>query len=388
MQHFDVAVAGGGPAGAATALALARAGRRVLLADAGPVGRWRIGEGLPPAAHSLLDELGVLGRLRAGPHRPSFGNVSAWGAGEPRTTDFICRPHGRGYQLDRPCFDAMLRAAAADAGATLREDARLVPAEPADDARGKAHVLRLVEGARSTAVSCRWLVGAGGRSAGMARRLGASRSRTDRLVAFFMPLRAAGDTDRDGRTLVEAAEQGWWYSALLPSGLRLVAYLSDPDLADRGRLLSTAGLWAQLGQTRLLSALCATHGHAPAGIPRACDASSGRLDRFAGERWLAAGDAALSFDPLSSQGISNALHTGLEGGRAIDAALDGDAGAGARYGAHLAAIHAAYLDHLQAFYGLEDRWPRALFWNRRRAPRAAGKDPWRDSCDPAHAPAW
>jgi len=33
-----------------------------------------------------------------------------------------------------------------------------------------------------------------------------------------------------------------------------------------------------------------------------------------GEGWLAAGDAALSLDPLSSQGLFKALYTGLAGG--------------------------------------------------------------------------
>jgi hypothetical protein len=38
-------------------------------------------------------------------------------------------------------------------------------------------------------------------------------------------------------------------------------------------------------------------------------ANNSRLDRLAGEKWLAVGDAAMAFDPLSAQGISKALHS-------------------------------------------------------------------------------
>ena len=371
MQHFDVAIAGGGPAGAAAAVALARAGRSVLLADVRPAGRLRVGEGLPPAAHSLLGELGVLEAFLAGGHRTSFGNVSAWGAAEPRSADFIRQPHGRGYQLDRLRFDAMLKAAAAAAGVAVREGARLTHAGGADRGGAPGTALQLVAGGHATALSCRWLVDAGGRPASLARRFGATRSRIDRLVAFSMLLRPAAETDRDGRTLVEADEQGWWYSALLPSGARLATYLSDADLVDRRALLSARGLWSKLMATRLLALVCMEHGHRAAGEPQGADASSGRLDAFSGPGWLAVGDAALSFDPLSSQGIANALHTGLQGARTVDALLRGDGAAAAGYAAHLAAIHDAYLRHRQTFYDIERRWPHAPFWWRRHGARGA-----------------
>jgi flavin-dependent dehydrogenase len=40
------------------------------------------------------------------------------------------------------------------------------------------------------------------------------------------------------------------------------------------------------------------------------EAGGARLDRFFGEGWLACGDAALSFDPSSSQGLLTALYSG------------------------------------------------------------------------------
>ena len=103
--------------------------------------------------------------------------------------------------------------------------------------------------------------------------------------------------------------------------------------------------------------------------PHVTAAQSATLTPPTGDSWLAAGDAALSFDPLSSQGLFHALYTGLASAEAADRALSGDGSALSVYAASLAEIDAAYRRNLTACYGLERRWPDQEFW-RRRAPVA------------------
>jgi len=55
---FDVVVAGGGPAGSATALDLSRRGFRVMLIEQSAYESFRVGETLPPEIRRLLTELG------------------------------------------------------------------------------------------------------------------------------------------------------------------------------------------------------------------------------------------------------------------------------------------------------------------------------------------
>ena len=75
----EVVIVGGGPAGAAAAIELARLGRRVLLANRDEGSDFRIGEAAPPAVRPLLRDLGVLDRVLADGHLPCYGNVSVRG---------------------------------------------------------------------------------------------------------------------------------------------------------------------------------------------------------------------------------------------------------------------------------------------------------------------
>ena len=60
MLHTDVAVVGGGPAGAAAAITLARAGRDVVLVDKATFPRDKCcGDGLTTGALRALEDLGL-----------------------------------------------------------------------------------------------------------------------------------------------------------------------------------------------------------------------------------------------------------------------------------------------------------------------------------------
>jgi flavin-dependent dehydrogenase len=163
---------------------------------------------------------------------------------------------------------------------------------------------------------------------------------------------------------------GWGYTARLPSGERVAACLADAGNGGRSGPLAPAAFLAALAcMPHVRDALA---GYALASTPRGADAGSARLASPVGDGWIAAGDAAVSFDPLSSHGILNALHTGGLAGSAVHAHLAGDATALAEYARHLDAVYAAYRQHLRAYYGMERRWPDHPFWARRHRLGPAG----------------
>jgi flavin-dependent dehydrogenase len=94
--------------------------------------------------------------------------------------------------------------------------------------------------------------------------------------------------------------------------------------------------------------------------PRIVRADSGRLlgDRAPGFR--AVGDAAFASDPLAGNGVARALDSATSAAPEIDAALDGAPQPPA------VDPFADYLDRRAYYYGVETRFPGAIFWARRR----------------------
>ena len=371
----DVVIVGGGPAGAVAALVLARAGRRVTVIEAAEEGAApRVGEALPPAARPLFTDLGLLDRIRDGSHLPCPGNLSFWGSPEARQHDFLRDPHGTGWHLDRGEFDTALRAAAVEQGATVRKSTRVrTAARQKDSWHLTLGANRRGTGGGAEELSCAWLIDATGRGGGLAAAAGAERRRDDPLIALIARFRptTGAPVDHDARTWIEAAPDGWWYSARLPQGERLVAFHTDPDLVDPAELRSCDGFLEHLRAAPRLGALLTAHGYRLTARPRGADAGSARLEPAAEEGWLAVGDAGLSLDPLSSQGLLTAAYTGLRGAEAVLTALAGEPHAVRRYWNRLHSIYAAYLEHRAHYYALETRWNDREFW-RRRVRRSIG----------------
>jgi len=362
MRRLDAIVVGGGPAGAATAIALARRGLSSAIVEREEAPQARAGETLPPSARLPLEALGAWPRFVQAGHEPGAGNRSSWGSERVEEAHFITSAYGCGWHLDRPRFEAMLLELAEAQGVQVLRGVQ-VDAVSFDGEAWRVSAGRPLE--------ARFAVDASGRSAFLARICGAERVSIDRLVGAVMFLEPGGGEDPEGRfTRVEAVELGWWYSAALPGGRLAVACMTDGDLAAGAGLRGVEGC---LEAARMAPDTFRRIGaHAPpGGPPRLWSANTSRLGSVVGPGWLAVGDAAVSFDPLSSQGIVTALECGLEAAEAIEAHLSGDGAALARHASRITARYRDYLVERARYYGAEGRWPDAPFWKRRQGHRAA-----------------
>jgi flavin-dependent dehydrogenase len=337
--------------------------RQVLLVEKQRQPARRIGEALPPAARRLLDDMGLIDEFVAQGHVPCYGNRSIWGRKAPAETDFLRDPDGHGWHLDCARFDAWLRRTAVARGAMLLMPARVLSIRRGDE----GWQVRLSTSGREQIVSAEFAIDAGGRSAPLARQIGARRRVSDRLVCGWVHGFACPMGRGSGLTVVEAVEDGWWYTAPVPNGRRVLAFLTDADLPAARIAHNTASLINStiaapaIRAIVMESELASLSGGFTA-------AHSSVLNPFGAAGWLAAGDASISFDPLSAQGLLHALFSGLAAAEATHSSLAGDDDAVPRYRRLMNSIYLAYRRRLDFFYASETRWPSAPFWQRRRGP--------------------
>jgi flavin-dependent dehydrogenase len=370
QSDCDVVVLGGGPAGAAAAITLARAGRSVVVIEKSHYEQARIGETLPPAARMWLAGLAVWEPFLAAGHLPSPGVLSVWGEEELYENHFIFNPYGQGWHRDRQRFDTMLAEAARQAGARLCCGTRVNSCLPLAAAGWQVEYTSGSTGSGPCHQLCaRFLIDATGRAAVLARQQGAKRINADRLVGLagilvaHVPETKCPENACDTCTLVEACADGWWYSALLPGARLIAVYMTDADLLPRHR-----GLWPTFWQARLQQAThtqARLHAFDLQAVLRVVAANSSRLDCVCGHGWLAVGDAAMAFDPLSSQGLLQALASGIRAGEALNAYLAGEAAAIGEFDIRANDVFREYLRLRAVYYEREQRWSQSIFWQRR-----------------------
>ncbi len=362
---YDAVIAGAGPAGAATAIGLARAGRQVLLVDKRAAPRLSFAETLAPGAKPQLE--GLLSSLGqdmlpcwAAPNR---GTLSVWGAAFPAEQGHDFNPYGTGLCVDRVGLDAALVARAEAQGVTVLRGVAVTEATY----DGEFWALRLSDG---DAVA-RYLIDATGRAAAVSRLFGITHLRPDPLFAYALRFQTDADDDIDALTRIEAGESGWWYSNRLPApgpSTRIVVLHCDRDSALARDAARHAGFLERLAETTLMRDTLARAGSIPTGSVRGFPAGSAVSTRRVAPGFVAVGDAAQAYDPLSSQGVDRALTSGALAAHTLHYALSNPGEAQAclmRYNRQMAEHWERYLVQHRQNYAQETRWRDAPFWSRR-----------------------
>jgi flavin-dependent dehydrogenase len=365
VPAFDVAVVGGGPAGAATCLRLAGSGLRVGLFERSHFQAPRVGEVLAPAVGELLQRLGVGQDVDHAGFVRCHGISSAWGSDQPRFHDFVFGTQGWGWQVERRAFDSMLCTAASTRATEVHLGAVVRSCHHLPDHGWR---LTVAQAGELQVYWARFLVIATGRFGLRGTLADQPPIRDDRLIGLVRYVDATASAISPTLASIEAVRDGWWYLARLPDQLAVAAYLTDVDLLP-GPGQTTQQRWSSLVESApLIRSLL--QDQTPRSSPRLVAAGSWRRTQVVGNHCLAVGDTVLAHDPLSGQGVAQALESGMRAAEAIHRALKGDQGGCLDYAAWTQTAYQTYRQQRRRSYRLEQRWPAATFWARRHQPPA------------------
>lgn len=303
---WDAVVVGAGPAGAASALLLARAGARVLLLDRARFPRDKpCSEYLSPATTAILERLGggILHAVEGAAHAKLYGMKVVAPSGAAMCGRFVDAPRPYSFALPRTTFDTILVGAAARAGAQVSEGTTVE--DLVWDRRAVAGVVMRSRNGQRATCNARVVVGADGLRSVVARRLGLVRTGPPRRLAFTAHVADVAGVDGVGE--LHVSDHGYVGMGPVGGGVTTVA-LVVPLAAVRhaGRDLRTAffdelerfpGLAGRFDPRRLVRDVLVTGPFAQ--WSRTAVAPGGGA--------ILVGDAADFFDPFTGQGIHAAL---------------------------------------------------------------------------------
>jgi flavin-dependent dehydrogenase len=326
MTDADVVIVGARCAGSAAAIALARAGRKVIAVDSARFPAPTISTHLMwPGGLAELARLGALDRVAAlGAPRLPLASVEIPGV---RAVGGYSAVDGISYAMcvRRAGLDLALVETARAAGAEVREGTRVTGLLSAE---GRVAGVEVNErGGRSYALRARVVVGADGRRSTVARLVGAADpylSRRDGRACYYAyfddpheSLRAVASQWRQGAELGTAfpCDGGLTLVLLMPPDARAAEFRKYPEKEyDRTIDELLPGL-----RERLRGCVRRSRVFGAAGLESYFRVS-------AGPGWALVGDAGHFKDPVTAQGIRDALRFGRLVGESLAGLPDLSAG--------------------------------------------------------------
>ena len=340
VRKVDVAVIGGGPAGATLATLCARNGLDVALYEREPGPRYRIGESLLPATpRQLAALLGVADEIAQASFVIKPGATFCWGDRPDTPWDLLFGGPGAGpdaptaLNVDRQRFDAILLDNAATQGVSVHKGQAVHSVGEGDSVHGRVVEIGVRDSGARHRVRARYVANASGQ---MRLNLPELHARTH--SHFFRKVAVWGYWDGAGRlgpplegnvlfeTLGTAHGPAWGWFIPLSDTRTSVGVVAPRDCAktlgkDRRGVL-TAWL-AQCPRTAALLAEARPAAEPPYHEVRLCADYSYASDAFWAPGLVQVGDAACFVDVLLSSGVHLATYGALLAARSIEAVLRG-----------------------------------------------------------------
>ncbi len=285
---------GAGPAGSALAIRLAHLGRSVALVEKRTKNEGRWIESLAPGVWPLLATLGIPRHPETAGVRTFREQTTLWGG------KLAQKENGDGCLVERGLFDEFLQREARRAGVAVFQ-----PDSVVDMQFDQFWLVRL---SSAVVLKLKYLADATGRS-----RFLPGRKKKMASPTIAMHARWSGATFRNSDTFLEGGDSYWYWAAAGTRPFFDVAVFTAPTG------ISKNSYHALISRSSLLRTSLRTAVSGPIAI---CDATSFIEEDPVTGRSIKVGDAALTIDPLSAQGVQVAVGTAIHAAVVINTILD------------------------------------------------------------------
>ncbi len=340
-SSYDLIVVGAGPGGSAAAAIAARGGLRTLLLEREPVPIFKIGESLMPDTHGVFEKMGALRAMQRSRFVEKHSVQFFTKTGKASMPFYFDKERpgddsARTWQVRRSEFDQLLMDTAAGQGAEVHRGVNVRDVLFND---GRAVGVRAVAEGNGGPVDLpsRIVIDATGQSALLARRLDLGRVDYGlRHASIYTHFRGAiRDEGKDeGATLILHTTSGecWFWYIPLAGDVVSVGVVGPMDTLIRNRdgrpheiFFEEVGNCAEIERRIRPARQCR-----PVSVMKDF---SYRIEKMAGDGWIAIGDAFSFIDPVYSSGVFLALKSGEMAAETAIGAIAADDLSGERLGA-------------------------------------------------------
>jgi flavin-dependent dehydrogenase len=327
----DVAIIGGGPAGATVATLLRKynSSLKVVVLEREGFPRDHVGESMLPAICPILHEMGVWDKVEAANFPIKVGATYRWGStqdlwhfeflvgrlfvDEARPAKFEGQRRETAFQVDRAVYDKILLDHARDVGVDVYERTRVEDVLVEGDRVVGLKIAPTDTSGEATLLVARYYIDGSGASALLRRKIGVEiQSPTNlRNIAvwdYWQDARWAVNIGTGGtRIQIMSLSWGWlWFIPVSESRTSVGLIMPAQTYKERGKSPEELYLEAVKSEPRISELLANAHREEKLSTTNDWSYVANRL---AGENWFLVGDACGFADPILSAGMTLA-HTG------------------------------------------------------------------------------
>ncbi len=297
--------------------------------------------------------MGLLPLFESTAIQKTYGYHSMWGTKKVTDTNFFFhRPYQYGLKIDKQAILTAL---------SVQQKDHIHTYSDILDINNSADGIELTLRQENTTetIQGKILIDATGRNRAILEKLNVTTLHFDNLMAFSCHIPLQKHPAIKHPVYIESFEQGWGIISTLSATQSVFTLFTNKENPKWQEFRKYENWPKILANTTLLRDFAQPYDsiNVKGGL-----ANSSKAQTIAGHNWMAIGDAALAFDPLSSHGITNSLYTTQTAASAIEKYLNSDTNALKEYTQNLNEIFDQYLKTKNQLYTNERRWPNSPFW--------------------------